>query len=120
MSPRQTHWLVGALFFGAAVAAGPAKNTWDFFRVYKVADGKRTMLQGDQAPGDEEWHALRMTMSGPKITCCFDGRKMLEAEDATFPEADMIGLWSKADAQSFSRSGHDRPLVEGRRAILFR
>jgi hypothetical protein len=42
-----------------------------------------------------------VTMVGPKITCYLDGRKHLEAEDATFTEAGMIGLWSKADARSY-------------------
>ena len=28
-----------------------------------------------------------MTMVGPKITCYFDGQKLLEADDATFPDA---------------------------------
>jgi hypothetical protein len=73
----------------------------DNFRVYKVQDGKRTMFKGDKVPGDEKWHTLRVTMVGSKITCFFDGKPYLEAEDATFPEAGMIGLWSKADAQTY-------------------
>jgi len=73
----------------------------DNFRVYKVVDGKRTMFKGDKTPGDEKWHTLRVTMAGSKIACYFDGRKYLEADDATFPDAGMIGLWSKADAQSY-------------------
>jgi hypothetical protein len=73
----------------------------DNFRVYKVQDGKRTMFKGDKVPGDDKWHTLRVTMAGPKITCFFDGKQYLEAEDATFPGAGMIGLWSKADAQSY-------------------
>jgi hypothetical protein len=32
-----------------------------------------------------------------------DGQKHLEVEDATFPDAGKIGLWSKADAQSYFR-----------------
>jgi hypothetical protein len=73
----------------------------DNFRVYKVQDGKRTMFRGEKVPGDEKWHTLRVTMAGPKITCFFDGKQYLEAEDATFAGAGMIGLWSKADAQSY-------------------
>jgi hypothetical protein len=73
----------------------------DNFRVYKVQDGKRTQFASARIPGDEKWHALRVTMSGSKITCYLDGRQHLEAEDSTFPEAGMIGLWSKADAQSY-------------------
>ncbi len=73
----------------------------DNFRVYKVVDGKRTQFASARTPGDEKWHTLRVTMAGPKITCYLDGQKHLEAEDATFPEAGMIGLWSKADAHSY-------------------
>ena len=73
----------------------------DNFRVYKVADGIRTMFKSAKADGDEKWHFLRVTMVGPKITCFLDGQKLLEAEDSTFPDAGMIGLWSKADAQSY-------------------
>ena len=71
------------------------------FRVYKVADGIRTMFKGAKSPGDDKWHFLRVTMVGSKITCYLDGQKLLEAEDATFPDAGMIGLWTKADAQSY-------------------
>jgi hypothetical protein len=73
----------------------------DNFRVYKVQDGKRTQFASAKIPGDEKWHTLRVTMVGNKITCYLDGQKHLEAEDMTFPGAGMIGLWSKADAQSY-------------------
>jgi uncharacterized protein (TIGR03067 family) len=73
----------------------------DNFRVYKVQDGKRTQFASAKVAGDEKWHSLRVTMMGAKITCYLDGQKHLEAEDTTFPEAGMIGLWSKADAQSY-------------------
>jgi hypothetical protein len=73
----------------------------DNFRVYKVEAGKRTMFENAKVPGDMEWHTLRITMKGPKIICYFDGKKSLEAEDSTFTEAGRIGLWSKADAQSY-------------------
>lgn len=73
----------------------------DNYRVYKVENGKRTQFADAKAPGDGEWHTLRATMSGAKITCYLDGKKLLEAEDSTFPGPGMIGLWSKADAQSY-------------------
>jgi Domain of Unknown Function (DUF1080) len=73
----------------------------DNFRVYKVVDGKRSMFKNAKTSGDEMWHTLRVTMVGSKITCYLDGQKHLEAEDSTFPEAGKIGLWSKADAQSY-------------------
>ncbi len=73
----------------------------DNFRVYKVQAGKRTQFASAKIPGDEKWHTLRVTMAGNQITCYLDGQKHLAAEDSTFPEAGMIGLWSKADAQSY-------------------
>jgi Domain of Unknown Function (DUF1080) len=73
----------------------------DNFRVYKVEGGVRTMFKDAKAAGDEKWHFLRVTMVGSKITCYLDGQKLLEADDGTFKEAGMIGLWSKADAQSY-------------------
>lgn len=73
----------------------------DNFRVYKVQDGKRTQLQSAKVPADGAWHTLRVTMVGSKIACDLDGKRYLDAEDTTFSDPGMIGLWSKADAQSY-------------------
>jgi hypothetical protein len=73
----------------------------DNFRVYKVENGKRTQFKSAKVTGDEKWHTLRVTMTGPKIVCYLDGTKYLEADDATFPGPGKIGIWSKADAQSY-------------------
>jgi len=102
MSPRRTLPLIAALFAGASLAVETTKKTWDFEQDEpgKIAKGF-TNEESDKTPGDEKWHTLRVTMAGSKITCYFDGRKYLEADNATFPEAGMIGLWSKADAQSY-------------------
>lgn len=72
----------------------------DNLRVYKVEAGKRTQLDHADAPGDHEWHTLRITMSGREITGYLDGKKLLVAEDSTFPDAGKIGLWSKSDART--------------------
>jgi hypothetical protein len=72
----------------------------DNYRLYKVVNGKRTLLLNadiSQTPG---WHTLRVTMTGKKIECYYDGKKYHHLDDATFPNAGKIGLWSKADAQS--------------------
>lgn len=69
------------------------------FRVYKVVDGKRKQLAGatvNSAAG--QWYTVRVTMVGGKITCYLNGTKHLEATDDTFPDAGMVGLWTKADA----------------------
>jgi len=73
----------------------------DNFRVYKVDGGKRSQFASAKVAGDEQWHTLRVTMIASKITCYLDGKKHLEAEDATFPQAGKIGLWSKSDAQTY-------------------
>jgi Domain of Unknown Function (DUF1080) len=73
----------------------------DNFRVYKVENGKRTQFASTNVAGDKNWHTLRVTMTSSHITCYLDGKKYLEADDATFPDAGRIGLWSKADAQSY-------------------
>jgi hypothetical protein len=39
-------------------------------------------------------------MAGSKIACYLDGKKHLEADDATFPDAGRVDLWTKADAQT--------------------
>jgi hypothetical protein len=73
----------------------------DNFRLYKVVDGERTEFGSADVPGDEKWHTVRATMHGRKIACYLDGKKTLEFEDATFPDAGKVGLWTKADAQSW-------------------
>jgi hypothetical protein len=73
----------------------------DNFRVYKVQDGKRVLFQNFDIKATPGWHTLRVTMKGDQIECFFDGKKQLEHKDSTFPLAGMVGLWSKADAQSY-------------------
>jgi hypothetical protein len=72
----------------------------DNFRLYKVVDGKRTLLQNSDISHTDGWHTLRVTMSGDKMTCYYDGKQYLEGSDQTFTGPGKIGLWSKADAQS--------------------
>lgn len=72
----------------------------DNYRLYKVEHGKRTMFKNADIKATPGWHTLRVTMKGHQMVCYYDGEKRLEADDATFTEAGMIGLWSKADAQS--------------------
>lgn len=73
----------------------------DNYRVYKVENGKRTMFRNADIKATPGWHTLRVTMKGEHIACYYDGGKRLEADDATFSEAGMVGLWSKADAQTY-------------------
>jgi len=70
------------------------------YNLYKVVDGKRSMIKGVPLKRTEGWHTLRVTMKGDHIECYYDGMKQLDANDSTFTEAGKIGLWSKSDAQS--------------------
>lgn len=73
------------------------------FRLYKVVDGKRMQLatkEGLEGPAGE-WHKLVVKIKGDDIQCSLNGTRHLEATDATFAKAGKIGLWTKADAQTY-------------------
>jgi len=75
----------------------------DNFRVYKVVAGKRMQLQTreDLKVKAGEWRKLKIEMDGDHIQCYLDGEKYLDARDNTFPDAGKVGLWTKADAQTY-------------------
>ncbi|HEY7427954.1 MAG TPA: family 16 glycoside hydrolase [Gemmataceae bacterium] len=73
------------------------------YRVYKVVAGKRTQLdtKEDLKIPAGEWHVLKIKQAGEQIECWLDGKKYLQVKDDTFPKAGKIGLWTKADAQTY-------------------
>lgn len=73
------------------------------YRVYKVVAGKRSQLEtkGDLKVRAGEWHVLKIRQVGEHIECWLDGTKYLDAKDKTFSQAGKIGLWTKADAQTY-------------------
>jgi hypothetical protein len=75
----------------------------DNYRVYKVVNGKRIQLETkeDIKVKAGEWHKLKIDMMGDHIQCYLDGEKILDARDSTFPDAGKVGLWTKADAQTY-------------------
>ncbi|WP_428266808.1 hypothetical protein [Haliangium sp.] len=84
----------------------------DNLRVYTVKDGRRRQLDSADLRLDHgAWHVLRVTMTGDHIECYLDGQKHLDVRDTTFVDAGMVGLWTKADAQTefddLSLSGPD-------------
>jgi hypothetical protein len=94
---------------GGLVWRGKDKNNYylarfnpleDNYRLYKVQDGKRSLFLDAEIKPTSGWHTLRITMKGDQIETFFDGKKYHEHKDSTFTEPGMIGLWSKADAQS--------------------
>jgi hypothetical protein len=75
----------------------------DNFRVYKVAAGKRSpeFQSAEVKVPAGEWHTLKITMVGERIQCFLDGKKHLDVKDDTFTKAGKVGLWTKADAQTY-------------------
>ena len=47
-----------------------------------------------------QWHSLRCDFAGSRFKVTYDGQPLFEVEDGTIPQAGMIGLWTKADAQT--------------------
>ncbi len=71
----------------------------DNFRVYYVKDGRRTQLgSADVKTDPRAWHEILIVHRGNSIAASFDGKRMIELEDATFGDAGKVGLWTKADA----------------------
>ena len=74
----------------------------DNFRVYKVVAGKRTQLGSvDIKVPAGQWHTLRVVHKANHIQCFLDGKLHLDVKDDTFKDAGKIGLWTKADAQTY-------------------
>ena len=42
-----------------------------------------------------------MSFSGNRFLVFFDGQKIMEVEDSTFPGAGKVGLWTKADSVTY-------------------
>jgi hypothetical protein len=73
------------------------------FRVYKVVKGKRVQLATKEplAFGKDKWYTLSISHTGDAITCSLEGEKYLEVKDDTFAGAGKVGLWTKADAETY-------------------
>ncbi|MGI8524987.1 MAG: family 16 glycoside hydrolase [Pseudolabrys sp.] len=45
-----------------------------------------------------QWHTLRVEFAGTRFKVIYNEKPVFEVEDATFQDAGMIGLWTKADS----------------------
>ncbi|MBM3993846.1 MAG: DUF1080 domain-containing protein [Planctomycetes bacterium] len=74
----------------------------DNFWLYKTVNGVRMSLKKvevKQTPG--AWQTIRVVHKGNRIQCFFNGKMLIDITDDTFTEAGFVGLWSKADAQTY-------------------
>jgi len=70
-------------------------------RIYKVIAGKRKQLAStDVEAAAGAWHTLTATMKGDLMVCTLDDVQVA-ARDKTLRDAGHIGLWTKADAQTY-------------------
>ncbi len=71
-------------------------------RLYRVANGKRRELRSVSATVPEgEWFWMGVEMDGDRITVRLGHEKLIETSDHFFTNAGGIGLWTKADAQTW-------------------
>jgi len=73
------------------------------FRLYKVIAGKRMQLdsKGELNIPAGEWHTIKIRHVGQQIECLLDDVKHLAAKDDAIAKAGKVGLWTKADAQTY-------------------
>lgn len=74
----------------------------DNIRLYYVKDGSRRQIaswSGEVTAG--AWHEYVVEMRGGHIQVSWDGRKVLDHHDSTFPEAGRVGVWTKADSVTY-------------------
>jgi len=75
--------------------------------LYKTANGVRSSLDLVGQKGGygvktavpaNQWHTLRVEFAGARFNVVFNDKPLFAVEDATFPEAGMVGVWTKADS----------------------
>jgi hypothetical protein len=75
--------------------------------LYKTVNGVRSSLNLVGQKGGygvkaavpaNQWHTLRVEFAGARFSVVFNGKTLFAVEDATFVEAGMVGLWTKADS----------------------
>jgi hypothetical protein len=74
----------------------------DNFWLYKTVAGVRmSLMKVDAKPVEGPWQTIRVVHKGNRIQCYFNGKLLIDITDDTFAEAGLVGLWTKADAQTY-------------------
>jgi len=79
--------------------------------LYKVEGGKRISLEPKGSPPKtygvkqevpkQTWCTLKVSFHGQRFEVFFNGARIMEVEDSTFPGAGKTGLWTKADSVTY-------------------
>jgi YVTN family beta-propeller protein len=68
-------------------------------RLYFVKNGRREQIATYAAKVTAgAWHELRAVAVGDRLEVHWDGTKVIEMRDKTFPDAGSVGVWTKADS----------------------
>lgn len=67
--------------------------------LYHTERGSRKTLKYVDAPvSSNEWHTLKVTFSGKRITVGLDGKNYIEQDDEHISGSGAVGVWTKADS----------------------
>ena len=83
----------------------------DNVTIYHTIKGQRVAIKNvDHKVASGVWHTLRVDFSGNRFAVTFDGEKVIDATDDSFPEPGRVGVWTKADSvtsfDDFNYGGH--------------
>jgi hypothetical protein len=71
-------------------------------RLYIVKHGHRKQLESWSGPvTSKAWHELRVDARGDRFEVYWEGKKIIDAHDQTFPDAGKVGVWTKADSVTY-------------------
>jgi hypothetical protein len=71
----------------------------DNVTIYHTIGGRRVAFKSiNTKVTSGAWHTLRVNFAGKEFTVAFDGHKVIEASDDSFPDAGKVGVWTKADS----------------------
>ena len=71
----------------------------DNVTIYHTINGRRVAFKSIKTKVTSGmWHTLRVDFEGNEFTVTFDGAKVIEATDQSFPNAGKVGVWTKADS----------------------
>jgi hypothetical protein len=71
-------------------------------RLYTVKDGRRKQFASWSGKVTANaWHELRVEAHGARLRVSWNGAKIIDEQDGTFPDAGRVGLWTKADSVTY-------------------
>jgi len=71
----------------------------DNVTIYHTINGRRVAFKSiNTKVKSGVWHTLRVDFKGNKFAVTFDGNKVIDATDQSFPNAGKVGVWTKADS----------------------